>query len=219
MPKEMVPFPSGLKWGSKELDRIGFEVQSRQHPRRDFPWTNFFQETRIDPTEEISSDIEALFRLEAIQGSPINTVETRASYGALKQLQGQFIAPKSPNVRRIRSTAVDSLSSSPLFLHPLQDVRLPKLYPMENYHLKSISSNLPHFRPSQIDQRVLLKYPTSSIAHIINYLVRRARGQNLNKLHLQHMQTEGAHVWKIESLNCGLRSKVQQEQAKIRHRL
>jgi hypothetical protein len=90
---------------------------------------------------------------------------------------------------------------------------------MENYHLKSISSNLPHFRPSHIDQQVLLKCLTSSIAHIINHLVRRARGQNLNKLHLQHMQTEGVHVWKIKSLNCGLRSKVQQEQAKIRHRL
>jgi hypothetical protein len=115
MPKEMVPFPGGSKWGSKELDRIGFEVQSRQHPLRDFPWTDFSQETRIDPTEEISLDIEALFGSEARQGLSINAAEMRAFYGALKQLKGQFMAPESPNVCRIRSTAVDPLSSSPLF--------------------------------------------------------------------------------------------------------
>jgi hypothetical protein len=57
MLKETVPFPNGSKWGSKELDRIVFGVQSRQRPRQEFLWNDFFQKPQVDHVEKISLDI------------------------------------------------------------------------------------------------------------------------------------------------------------------
>jgi hypothetical protein len=197
MPKEMVPFPSGSKWGGKELDRIDFEVQSKQHPLRDFPWTNFFQETRIDPTE-ISSDIEALFRLEARQGLPINTVETRAFYGALKQLQGQFIAPKSPNVHRIRSTAVDPLSSSPLF--SLSPTRRPPPQIVSNGEL-----SLEEYIQQSTSFQTLSNRPTG-VAQIPN------------QQHGTHYQLFGEESWGTESKRTPLAAYVNRRRSRLEDR-